>query len=188
MPLPPIDYEELPLGDAPARYGIGRTALHARIRHCRIVPLRSGNRAFLSREHVAILDDLHNHLANGRGLADFHSPIPEVLEEEESAAERSALVRQGGPIRLDLPPQAQGSYLQGLREILNFLQECSDRGWCLPGSEIEAILGSRPRRSGWSRYGFVFDAAGTHGHETAWAIRSEIEGFIEAAGGNGHTP
>lgn len=176
MPLPPIDYAELPLGEATDRYGIGRTALHARIRHCHIVPQKSGNRSFLTREHLAILDDLHEHLANGRGLADFHSPIAEVLEEEEPA-ERSALVRQGGPIHLNLPPppQEQGSYIQALREVLDFLQQCSDRGWCLPGSEIEAILGSRPRRGGWTRYGFVFEAAGSHGYEIAWAIRSTAE-------------
>jgi len=167
---------DLPLADAQARYEIGKTALNARIRHCGIAPLRSGNRAFLTEQHLEILDALHAHLEGGRGMGDFHSPIAQLVDEEASA-DRSAIVRDETrqPMRIEfpmLPTQGERTRIASLREALEFLSDCAERRWLLPTSEIRTILGAAPRRSGWSRFGFVFEAAGAHGNETAWAVRS----------------
>jgi len=163
----------LPIADAQSRYDIGKTALHARIRHCRISPVRTGNRSFLNAQHLEILDALDQHLATGHGMADFHSPIAELVE-EEVVTDRSPIVRreETAPVRIELPPIAAYNRIDDLRKLLEFLSDCAERGWLLPTSEIHNLIGASPRRTGWSRYGFVFEAAGTHGNQTAWSVRA----------------
>jgi hypothetical protein len=171
--LPPQPDTDLPLADAVTRYGIGRTALHARIRHCGINPLRTGNRSFLTPDQVTILDSLHDHLEGGRGMADFYSPIAELVEPQPSpSGERSPIVHQpnSAPVRVEFPTIAPPDRIDELRRLLEFLSDCSANGWLLPTSTIKDLLGTAPARSGWSRYGFVFEAAGQHGNQTAWAI------------------
>ena len=175
-PHKPSIVNELPVADAQARYQIGKTALNSRIRHCGIVPLRSGNRTYLTPQHIEILDALNTHLEGGRGMGDFHSPIAQLVE-EETVGDRSAIVREEvrHPVRIEFPmapPQGERSRVIALREALEFLSDCAERRWLLPTSEIRTILGAAPRRSGWCRFGFVFEAAGAHGNETAWAVRS----------------
>lgn len=182
MNLPRLEADQLSVSEAQDRYGVGKTALNARIRHCGLFPLRSGTRTFLSREQLGILDALHDHLADGRGMADF--PVAQVVddlrEDHQTDGERSAIVRSepfDSPIRIDWPSMAAPpTHIASLRELLEFLSDCEERGWILPTSEVFRLLGAAPKGSGWARYGFSFEAAGTHGRETAWVIRRSSSG------------
>lgn len=49
------------------------------------------------------------------------------------------------------------------------LQEACDRGWHLSTSQLQRILGTRPRHES-TRYGFAFKHIGRFGRESAWRI------------------
>ena len=173
MTLQPFTGDQLRVSEAQDRYNIGKTALNGRIRHCGISPTRSGHATFLSQSDVQILDNLHQHLSEGKGMNTFLSPIGEIVQEEEST-EQSAIVRRNNTVSVSLPTIPTGlseiSRMEQLTKTLEFLDRCVEKGWLLPTSEIRHILGTAPRKTGWSRYGFVFEIAGTHGQETAWAV------------------
>lgn len=178
MPNTPEQDKDLTLSEIQRRYGLGRTALHARLKHCRIVPRRSGTRAYLTRSQIEVMDDLHTHLEAGRGMSDFYSPMAEVVEDDAGTEGGSAIIpnqpSQAKPFRIELPAgfvTPQRTRIDELREILQFLSDCAAMDWQLPTSEIREILGAAPQRSGWQRYGFTFEANGVHGKETSWTIR-----------------
>jgi hypothetical protein len=170
LPFPPFHGDQLSLSDAQRRYSLGKTALNARINHCQIQPVRSGTRGFLTGSQIRVLDQLHDHLASGRGMSDFESPFIEA--EIEPIGEPSAIVptNHNRDQYLEVSATPAVGHIQALQERLEFLSLCSREGWQLPTSDIRAILGASPRRDGWTRYGFTFEAVGTHGQETAWAV------------------
>ena len=180
-PLAAFEGDRLRVSDAQERYEIKKTTLNGRIKHVGIAPSRDGHATYLSKGDVQILDDLHHHLESGKGMSTFTSPIAEVVDSEDSG-ERSAIVRPerhsnpNVPVIIQGPPQELTAItrIQSLTETLEFLDKCAEKGWLLPTSDIRSILGTAPRRSGWTRYGYCFEAAGSHGNETAWAV------FIDA--------
>ncbi len=71
------------IGALPTRYGIVRSAINTRMKALGIQPEKVGNRAYLSPEQVALLDELHAHIQAGgitpvflkaRGLPPYDHP------------------------------------------------------------------------------------------------------------------
>ncbi len=176
MTLPTFEGDELSVAEAAERYGKGKTAINSRIKHLGIKPVKRGHKTWLSAADVTVLDSLHNHIGAGGGMNDFDNPIAQLVE-EESPAERSAIVptEPSVPLVIQSPPTGMLaiSKIEHLTQTLSFLDLCAEKGWTLPTTDIQAIIGVAPRQDGWTRYGFVFEAAGTHGRETAWAVVKE---------------
>jgi hypothetical protein len=56
------------------------------------------------------------------------------------------------------------------RLILSFLTKAARLGWELPTSQVQLLLGAKPRGASLDRYGFTFRAVGKHGQETSWRV------------------
>lgn len=159
----------LSLEEARDRFGIGRTALNDRMRHCNITPTRSGNRAFLDGAQIEVLDRLNDHLARGRGLGDFHSPFARVELEDPVAIVPARDSRPAAPVE-QVVETPNIDALAELERLLSFLDQASSKGWKLPTSVVRHLLGATPRGNSWHRFGFRFVPSGQHGQETAWSI------------------
>ena len=59
------------------------------------------------------------------------------------------------------------SHLDGL---LSFLMKAARNSWELPTSQVQLLVGAKPRGTTFSRYGFSFRPAGKHGQETSWRV------------------
>jgi hypothetical protein len=58
-------------------------------------------------------------------------------------------------------------YLAGL---LSFLMKAARNSWELPTSQVQLLVGAKPRGTTFARYGFTFRPAGKHGQETSWRV------------------
>ena len=81
---------------------------------------------------------------------------------------------QGQPLSpvLDEPKEAPDelvaaavSHLDGL---LSFLTKAARNSWERPTSQVQLLVGAKPRGSSFSRYGFSFRPSGRHGQENGW--------------------
>ena len=54
--------------------------------------------------------------------------------------------------------------------LLSFLTKAARNSWELPTSQVQLLVGAKPRGSTFSRYGFTFRPAGKHGQETSWRV------------------
>ena len=80
-------------------------------------------------------------------------PLSPVLEEPEDAPEELVA--------------AAVSHLDGL---LSFLTKAARNSWELPTSQVQLLVGAKPRGASFSRYGFSFRPSGRHGQETSWRV------------------
>ena len=56
------------------------------------------------------------------------------------------------------------SHLDGL---LSFLMKAARNSWELPTSQVQLLVGAKPRGTAFARHGFTFRPAGKHGQETS---------------------
>jgi hypothetical protein len=80
-------------------------------------------------------------------------PLSPVLEEPEEAPEELVA--------------AAASHLDGL---LSFLSKAARNNCELPTSQVQLLVGAKPRGTTIARYGFTFRPAGKHGQETSWKV------------------
>ncbi len=73
----------------------------------------------------------------------------------------------GGQEALEELVAAAMSHLDGL---LSFLTKAARNSWELPTSQVQLLVGAKPRGTSFSRYGFSFRPAGKHGQETSWRV------------------
>jgi hypothetical protein len=86
-------------------------------------------------------------------VQDFPSTVLEEPEEGQEAPDELVA--------------AAVSHLDGL---LSFLTKAARNSWELPTSQVQLLVGARPRGSSFSRYGFSFRPSGRHGQETSWRV------------------
>ena len=170
MPVPSF----LSMEELRDRYGLGKTALADRLKHCSISGKRTGNKSFVNSGQIEVLDALDRHLKQGRGLADFSSPYVEIVEETTkptpTETPSTAIVPQFYEPSPETIEVDSGDIIYRLERMLSFLDKAVNNGWMLPTSAVREIIGATPRPPKWGRYGFVFKPAGSHGQETAWII------------------
>ena len=80
-------------------------------------------------------------------------PLSQVLEEPEEA-----------------PEELVAAALSHLDGLLSFLTKSARNSWELPASQVQLLVGAKPRGSSFSRYGFSFRPSGRHGQETSWRV------------------
>jgi hypothetical protein len=59
------------------------------------------------------------------------------------------------------------SHLDGL---LSFLTKAARNSWELPTSQVQLLVGAKPRGNSFSMYGYSFRPSGRHGQETSWWV------------------
>jgi len=65
------EIDPYPVSELTTRFGIGKTALYARLKALGIVPMKQGGKAFVSQEPLQRLEALDEHLKAGGTLANF---------------------------------------------------------------------------------------------------------------------
>jgi hypothetical protein len=129
--------------------------------------------SFLEREHLEALRALENWIQGGgkpevfpgrlqtspdvallpSAVRDFPSTVVEETEEDQESLEELV----AGAV----------SHLDGL---LSFLTKAVRNSWELPTSQVQLLVGGKPRGSTFSRYGFSFRPSGRHRQETSWMV------------------
>jgi hypothetical protein len=83
-------------------------------------------------------------------------PLPPLLEEHEEDQEA--------------PEELVAAAVSHLDGLLSFLMKAARNSWELPTSQVQLLVGAKPRGSSFSRYGFSFRPSGRHGQETSWRV------------------
>ncbi len=92
------EIDPYPVSELTTQFGIGRTALYARMNSLTITPTKQGGKAFVSLRQLQRLDALNEHLKKGGALADFervHRP------DGESGEQADPVLSDATPSRLD---------------------------------------------------------------------------------------
>jgi len=83
-----VELDPYPVSELTTRFRIGRTALYDRMKALSILPIKQGNKAFVSKAQLQRLDDLDAHLKEGGALGDFEpvlTPAGAYGEPDEQA-------------------------------------------------------------------------------------------------------
>ena len=188
----------VPLTQLPSRYGIARSNLYHRLKELKIESVKQGRKAFVTQEHLELLDGLHAHLERGGTIFGFiqilkkqghqlthvsqvSSPVSYSTEqlnysEPTISLNPTALVGVIETVVKKIVPQST-SRLTYLKE----LEEAYQNGWLLSTSEVSDLLGMTPKTIAnygqeFNDAGFTFARAGTRkGGEIAWSIDKQSD-------------
>lgn len=136
-----------------------RQSLYNRINALGLEPTRKGNKVLFGDEAVKLLDQLDEHLAEGGTLNNFVPPseVTTVGSSIESVAVDSDLLPfDPGMVALIQLMESRRSPLDNLRD----LEDAVSYGWLLTTTQIEKLLGVKPRGEQFDRQGFLFTRQG----------------------------
>lgn len=139
-------------------------------------PTRKGNKVLFGDEAVKLLDQLDEHLAEGGTLNNFVPPseVTTVGSSIESVAVDSDLLPfDPGMVALIQLMESRRSPLDNLRD----LEDAVSYGWLLTTTQIEKLLGVKPRGEQFDRQGFLFTRQGKAGREAQWSITKITRGL-----------
>jgi len=168
----PTPLHRHPVGQVQQESGLSRAAFYKRMAQAGVKPLRVGQSSFLEREHLGALRALEELIQAGGKPDAFPGRLqtsPEmVLVPAPGQAVSTVVVEpeedEGAPGEL---MAASVSHLDGL---LSFLTKAARNSWELPTSQVQLLVGAKPRGTTFPRYGFTFRPAGKHGQETSWRV------------------
>jgi hypothetical protein len=167
----------LPIADLLTRYNLKtRQSLYNRINSLGLEPARKGNKVLFDDEAVKLLDQLDEHLAEGGTLNNFVPPseVTTVGSSIESVAVDSDLLPfDPGMVALIQLMESRRSPLDNLRD----LEDAVSYGWLLTTTQIEKLLGVKPRGEQFDRQGFLFTRQGKAGREAQWSITKITRGL-----------
>jgi hypothetical protein len=167
----------LPIADLLTRYNLKtRQSLYNRINALGLEPTRKGNKVLFGDEAVKLLDQLDEHLAEGGTLNNFVPPseVTTVGSSIESVAVDSDLLPfDPGMVALIQLMESRRSPLDNLRD----LDDAVSYGWLLTTTQIEKLLGVKPRGEQFDRQGFLFTRQGKAGREAQWSITKITRGL-----------
>ena len=83
-------------------------------------------------------------------------PLPAALEEPEEDHEA--------------PEELVAAAVSHLDGLLSFLTKAARNSWELPTSQVQLLVGAKPRGTTFARYGSTSRPAGKHGQETSWRV------------------
>ena len=168
----PTPIHRHPVGQVQQDSGLSRAAFYKRMAQAGVKPLRVGQNSFLEREHLEALRALEVHIQSGGKPEAFPGrlqtspevalvpapgqPLPPLLEEPEEDQEA--------------PEELVAAAVSHLDGLLSFLMKAARNSWELPTSQVQLLVGAKPRGTTFARYGFSFRPAGKHGQETSWRV------------------
>ncbi len=167
----PTPLHRHPVAQVQQESGLSRAAFYKRMAQAGVKPLRVGQNSFLEREHLEALRALEKHLQAGGKPEAF----PGRLQTSPEIALAPAPVRGLSPVEepqedQEAPEELVDAAVSHLDGLLSFLTKAARNSWELPTSQVELLVGAKPRGSTFSRYGFTFRPAGKHGQETNWRV------------------
>lgn len=161
-----------PVAEVQKDSGLSRSAFYRRLSQAGIKPLRVGQNSFLEAFQLKALRELEDYIQNGGD--------PEHFPGKLSSPEELAVVRSVRPLPetshleeaedVEAPEELVAAAVSHLDGLLSFLTKAARLGWELPTSQVQLLLGAKPRGASMDRYGFTFRAAGKHGQETSWRV------------------
>lgn len=167
----PTPIHRHPVGQVQQESGLSRAAFYKRMAQAGVKPLRIGQNSFLEREHLEALRALEDHIQDGGKPESF----PGRLQTSPDVALVPAPGRSLPPVEepeedQEAPEELVAAAVSHLDGLLSFLTKAARNSWELPTSQIQLLVGAKPRGTTFSRYGFTFRPAGKHGQETSWRV------------------
>ncbi|MBD2489037.1 hypothetical protein [Aulosira sp. FACHB-615] len=165
---------KVPVKGLTSRYNIGKTALYARFDAAGVKPIKEGTRSYISHQDLEELDRLDSYLKTGGVLSEFRPSIVPI--EEISSIE----------MLQDEPDNLAANWLMNVVERLIFtsqkspldryreLEEVAQNEWILSTSDVEAIIGMKPRILGVTYGSFQIIRCGKVGREAGWLIKKSV--------------
>jgi len=181
--------DRIPVNQLSDRYKLARSAVYKRMADLGIEREKIGNRAYVSAEQVALLDELHSFIGVGGNVAEFITrkglDKPNAQSSNDSSEQSSGLaLTQSDMVKLVSAIAAE--MISSLQPALppptdplayyESLEKAASKGWKLRTSELASLLKLDPKEInsyGQTFYeaGFVFNRAGYRsGGETAWLV------------------
>jgi len=170
------EIDRVPISQAQASSGLGRSAFYKRLGQAGIEPIKVSGRSFLDQEQLEALAGLQRWIDAGND--------PDSWPGKLGQTGGPGVLATAGPTRAITAPPVVGdeseeappgelvlAELEVLERLLAFLDRAAERGWALPTSTVELLVGGRPRGESVERYGFRFVHAGQHGREIAWRVQ-----------------
>lgn len=163
----------VPVKDLTNRYNIGKTALYARFEAAGVKPIKEGTRSYISQQDLEELDRLDAFIKTGGVMSEFR---PQIVPFEEMNSIEALQ---------DEPANLTANLLMGLVERLIFtsqkspldryreLEEVAKNEWILSTSDIEVIIGMKPRILGMTYGSFQIIRCGKVGREAGWLIKKK---------------
>lgn len=167
----------LPIAELLERYQLKtRQSLYNRINALGLEPARKGNKVMFNDEAVKLLDQLDEHLDEGGNLDNFVPPSEVTAvgsSIEPVAAESDLLPFDPAMMALMQMMESRRSPLDNLRD----LEDAVSYGWLLTTTQIEKLLGVKPRGDQFDRQGFLFSRQGKAGREAQWSVTKITRGL-----------
>jgi hypothetical protein len=173
------------------RYGLKtRQSIYDWIKAGKIVlPKDDRGHAYATPEQIEVLDQLVEHLKQGGTLGSF-TPVssPEIYTTADSqidTSEPSTVYSAIDTVNSEIDtPMVMLERLVGVvvsniqpRSPLWFhdeLEKAAKQGWILSSSDVEALIGVKPKGDNYHRGGWEFFRAGKIGNQGAWKVNTHI--------------
>ena len=169
----PTPIHRHPVAQVQQESGLSRSAFYKRMAQAGVKPLRVGHNSYLEREQIQALDALEAYVQAGGNPETFPGRLqmsPELaLVPAEPRSFQAAVVEEAEEDQ-EAPEELVAAAVLHLDGLLSFLTKAARLGWELPTSQVQLLLGGKPRGASLDRYGFTFRAAGKHGQETSWRV------------------
>ncbi len=181
--------DRIPVNQLSDRYKLARSAVYKRMADLGIEREKIGNRAYVSAEQVALLDELHSFIGVGGNVAEFiarkglDKPNRQIDSDSSGqssglALDQSDMVKLISAIAAEMANNLQPSLAPPPDPLAYYetLEKAARGGWKLRTSELANLLQLTPQEInsyGQTFYeaGFVFNRAGYRsGGETAWLV------------------
>jgi hypothetical protein len=171
-----VEIDPFPVAALQDRYNLGKQAVYNRIDALDIKTFKQGNKSYITADDVELLDQLHDHISAGGKMDDFKSPKAEL---GSSPLDRLDTPTGQPDLALGEVVQLVEALARHLRpaEPLQHLKELElavTNGWLLSSSEVEGLLGCKPRvkkgEQQFTRGSFYFVRSGKIGNQSAWKV------------------
>jgi hypothetical protein len=159
-----------PVAQVQQESGLSRSAFYKRMAQAGVRPIRVGQNSYLESIHLQALAELEAHVQAGGNPEAFPGRL-------QTSPELAMVPSPGRPAPLEeveedqeAPEELVAAAVLHLDQLLSFLTKAARNSWELPTSQVQLLVGAKPRGSSFSRYGFTFRASGKHGQETSWRV------------------
>lgn len=181
-----LTVDEVPLQSLPSLYGVARSQVFNRIKALGIKTIKRDRKAYVNKDQLAMLDDLHNLIQEGKTVEEGAAIVnPSTRQSRETPGQYNIIPAAGAMVgqsygtgQLEMlqalvSALAQQQPSAPVNPLARFeqLQAMADHDWRPSTKELANILGrsSLPGPT-FERYGFRFTRAGKNGSQTAWKV------------------
>ena len=171
------EIDPYPVSELQNRYNIGKQAVYNRLDALNIKPAKQGNRSYVALDQLQALDRLHSHISDGGTMADFQSPAKEsslelldALDKPSGQSQADDLITLIERIAAVVKPTADPlAHLEQLEKAIA-------HNWLLTTSEVQQLIGVKPKGERFPRGSFTFVRTSKIGNQLAWRVVKSFDG------------